>query len=93
MKINLVFNGGLEFLFGNKDKMVHETDTEVTLRDLIIVLKKQVEKPNLFVGEGNTVRPGILVLINDVDYELLDGVDYKLQDKDEIIFISTLHGG
>lgn len=38
-------------------------------------------------------RPGILVLINDTDWELEGEGDYKLQDKDEIVFISTLHGG
>lgn len=39
------------------------------------------------------VRPGILVLINDVDWELLDRDKTKLEDKDTVCFISTLHGG
>lgn len=38
-------------------------------------------------------RPGILVLINDADWELESELDYVLQDRDEIVFISTLHGG
>jgi len=38
-------------------------------------------------------RPGILVLINDTDWELEGEGDYILQDDDEIVFISTLHGG
>ncbi len=38
-------------------------------------------------------RPGILVLINNVDWELCDELEYQLEDKDEIVFISTLHGG
>ena len=38
-------------------------------------------------------RPGILILINSVDWELEDEIEYKLQEKDEIVFISTLHGG
>ncbi|EDL08424.1 RIKEN cDNA 2900073H19, isoform CRA_b [Mus musculus] len=38
-------------------------------------------------------RPGILVLINDADWELLGELDYQLQDQDSILFISTLHGG
>ena len=38
-------------------------------------------------------RPGILVLINDTDYELLNELEYEIQDKDFIVFISTLHGG
>lgn len=38
-------------------------------------------------------RPGILILINDADWELEGELDYAIQDKDEIVMISTLHGG
>jgi ubiquitin related modifier 1 len=38
-------------------------------------------------------RPGILVLVNDTDWELGEGLDYILQARDCILFISTLHGG
>ncbi|XP_025915500.1 ubiquitin-related modifier 1 [Apteryx rowi] len=42
--------------------------------------------------QGDSVRPGILVLINDADWELMGELDYKLQDQDNVLFISTLHG-
>lgn len=38
-------------------------------------------------------RPGILVLINDADWELEGENEYILKDGDEIVLISTLHGG
>ena len=38
-------------------------------------------------------RPGILVLINDCDWELEDQLHYRLKDGDNLAFISTLHGG
>ena len=38
-------------------------------------------------------RPGILVLINDVEWELEGGISYNVQDGDRLVFISTLHGG
>ncbi|RUS15249.1 hypothetical protein BC937DRAFT_92704 [Endogone sp. FLAS-F59071] len=47
----------------------------------------------IFFYEARPRRPGILVLINDADWELCDGPDYQLQDGDSIVFISTLHGG
>ncbi|KAJ2922941.1 hypothetical protein H1R20_g14199, partial [Candolleomyces eurysporus] len=50
------------------------------------------ERAELFVENG-TVRPGILVLINDTDWELEGEGDYVIKDGDEIVFISTLHGG
>lgn len=38
-------------------------------------------------------RPGILVLINDADWELEGEGSYELKDNDNIVFVSTLHGG
>nr|POF13942.1 ubiquitin-related modifier 1 [Quercus suber] len=38
-------------------------------------------------------RPGILVLINDADWELEGEETYELQERDEVVFVSTLHGG
>lgn len=38
-------------------------------------------------------RPGILVLINDADWEIYDKELSELSDGDNISFISTLHGG
>jgi len=50
------------------------------------------ERPELFMS-GDTVQPGILVLINDSDWELCGELDYELQEGDNLTFISTLHGG
>ena len=37
-------------------------------------------------------RPGILVLIDDSDWELLDGPLTVLEHNSKVVFISTLHG-
>lgn len=44
-------------------------------------------------GQEATVRPGILVLINDADWELEGGADARVREGDEVVFVSTLHGG
>ncbi|KAK1334088.1 hypothetical protein QTO34_005088 [Cnephaeus nilssonii] len=64
------------------------------IRNLLVWIKKNLlkERPELFI-QGDSVRPGILVLINDADWELLGELDYQLQDQDSVLFISTLHGG
>lgn len=41
----------------------------------------------------NIRRPGILVLINDADWELEGEEEYILQERDNVLFVSTLHGG
>lgn len=38
-------------------------------------------------------RPGILVLINDADWELEGEEEYELNSGDNVLFVSTLHGG
>mmetsp|Transcript_14807 Transcript_14807/g.13011 ORF Transcript_14807/g.13011 Transcript_14807/m.13011 type:complete len:111 (-) Transcript_14807:30-362(-) len=55
--------------------------------------KTSDEKDDTEENKMNTVRAGIIVMINDTDWELCDTIDYKIQDKDHISFISTLHGG
>jgi ubiquitin related modifier 1 len=59
-----------------------------------------VEKPEFFLNKDNQVyfinylsRPGILVLINDSDWEIYDKENTVLSNNDSISFISTLHGG
>lgn len=49
-------------------------------------------RTNLLIDKG-TVRPGILVLVNDIDWELLGGLNANISDGDNVTFISTLHGG
>jgi ubiquitin related modifier 1 len=64
------------------------------MKDLIEELRAKhlKDKEEMFIQAG-TVRPGIIVLINDTDWELEDTVSYSLQPNDKIAFISTLHGG
>jgi ubiquitin related modifier 1 len=50
------------------------------------------ERLELFM-QGGSVRPGILILVNDTDWELLGELEYEIQENDCISFISTLHGG
>lgn len=38
-------------------------------------------------------RSGILVLVNDADWELEGEDQYELKRNDNILFVSTLHGG
>ncbi|KAJ3087639.1 Ubiquitin- modifier 1 [Quaeritorhiza haematococci] len=100
LKIHLEFSGGMELLFNNvKSTTVDIPETqlkegEATLGNLIFWVRDNLlkERPELFV-QGETVRPGILVLINDADWELEGETSYVLKSGDSIVFISTLHGG
>lgn len=66
----------------------------VTLGDLIQWVRLNLirERHDMFV-QGKSVRPGVLVLVNDVDWELEDTLNYRVSEGDNFAFISTLHGG
>ena len=95
--ITVEFSGGAELLF---DSIKHhqvslpDTDKAWTIKSLLVWMKDNMvrERPELFI-QGDSVRPGILVLVNDADWELMGELDYEIEDKDRIVFISTLHGG
>ena len=96
LKLNIEFSGGAELLFDKVKTHAVELsgDNEWNMRQLIKWIKDNMlkERPELFV-QGDTVRPGILVLVNDADWELCGELDYVLENKDVVTFISTLHGG
>lgn len=95
------FTGGLELLFSNQrkhhialpsnDEKGQSANLAFLVRFLCDTLMADRRK-EMFVKEG-TVRPGILVLINDADWELEGEDRYELKRDDNILFVSTLHGG
>ena len=97
LSIVVEFSGGAELLFGNVKKLplnLNNASTEWNIKKLIAYLRDNhlKERPELFTS-GDSVRPGILVLINDTDWELLGDMEYRIEPNDNILFISTLHGG
>ncbi|EMR10434.1 hypothetical protein PNEG_01150 [Pneumocystis murina B123] len=103
LDITVRFSGGLQTLFGNQnthhvqlllsDPVLEGSPPNIAY--LIHFLSQNLmndTRKDLFIKD-DTVRPGILVLINNEDWELNNEKYYILQPKDEITFISTLHGG
>ncbi|KAG7195358.1 Ubiquitin- modifier 1 [Scheffersomyces spartinae] len=99
ISLKVEFLGGLDVISKkvreHKVKIPFE-EGEATMKEAIewicqniIAEEKDIE---VFI-EDETVRPGILVLINDTDWELEDKEDYVLQNGDVLTFTSTLHGG
>ncbi|KAM7206497.1 ubiquitin-related modifier 1 [Naviculisporaceae sp. PSN 640] len=99
--ITVDFSGGLEMLFSNQKRhslnipATDASDKPVTIAFLIDHLTNNLmtdPRSELFVLDKH-IRPGILVLINDADWELEGEESYEIQPKDNILFVSTLHGG
>ena len=65
---------------GQKSIIVDLPETSaLSMEQLIANLKKNhlKEKEEMFV-QGNSVRPGIIVLVNDTDWELMETTNYIL---------------
>lgn len=97
-KITIALSGGCELLFNKEASLTLASVVPIgtSVSQLITLLKTNYvqERPELFVdATGANVRPGILVLVNGCDVEVMGGVDHVLEDGDEVEFISTLHGG
>ncbi|KAJ1950398.1 Ubiquitin- modifier 1 [Linderina macrospora] len=100
INVKVEFTGGLELIMKDKAKQATVTlpaltDGEpTTIRQVILYVRDNLvaDKPQLF-STDDTVRPGVLVMINDSDWEVEGDIAYQVQDKDEVIFISTMHGG
>lgn len=95
--VKLEFLGGLDVIFGSeryhKVTIPGESNTIKDLLDYIVAnMIKNPKDVEVFI-ENDTVRPGILTLINDTDWELEGELEYELEDGDVIAFTSTLHGG
>ncbi|EEF50446.1 ubiquitin-related modifier 1 homolog 2 [Ricinus communis] len=99
MQLTLEFGGGLELLCDSVK--IHNINVDpkngadkLTMKDLLAWVRNNLikERPEMFM-KGDSVRPGVLVLVNDCDWELSGQLDTTLEEKDVVVFISTLHGG
>ena len=100
MKIRLEFGGGLDVLAGDI-KVQHVVlppregdDAQWRMKDLLTWIRDNIIliTPELFMRD-TSLRPGILALINDVDWEICGESEAILADGDDVVFVSTLHGG
>lgn len=75
-----------------RDNLLKEREELFIENGTVYVIHSSQSEPVLISCSARR-RPGILVLVNDTDWELEGEGDYVLQEGDEIVFISTLHGG
>jgi ubiquitin related modifier 1 len=99
VRVTVEFTGGMDLLFGGVkeadiDVVPSAPDKPATVVDVMVYCRDRLltERPELFM-KGGSVRPGVLVLINDADWELHGTTRAEVEDGDRVVFISTLHGG
>jgi molybdopterin synthase sulfur carrier subunit len=95
MALTVKFIGALRHVTG-KPQLNIEYTGKCAVKDLI--LKIVQETPQLKTSLINqqpdgTMKTNALILVNDREISVLNGLDTKLDDGDEIVFVPVIHGG
>ncbi len=93
MPLTLKFIGALRQISG-KTQLTVSFQEGISLKDLLT--KISPEMPQLdktFSDQPNDSRSNALILINGREISVLNGLETKLNDGDEIVFIPVVHGG
>jgi len=95
MAINVTFVGSLRHIAG-KSKMVIIWSDNFSIKHLIqkILLDLPDMKTSLINPQTDSIlKPNVLMLINDREISVLNGIDTLINDGDEVVFIPVAHGG
>jgi molybdopterin converting factor small subunit len=98
MAVNVKFIGALSHIAGKYRTVTigNGSPANFAVKDLIqkIIIDIPEIKTNIITQQaGNVVKTNILILVNDREISVLNGVDTLLVNGDEIAFISVVHGG
>jgi sulfur-carrier protein len=94
MPLTLKFIGATRQISGKNQLSMNFQDGD-TLKNLINTLGKDMPGLPKIFGEqhaGNS-NSNSLVLVNGREISVLNGLETKLKDGDEIVFIPVVHGG
>jgi molybdopterin synthase sulfur carrier subunit len=94
MAITLKFIGALRHVSGN-EKIALDCKAGASLMDLVNAVTK--EKPalrrSLLDEQLEEPKPNALILVNGKEISVLNGLETKLKDGDEVVFVPVVHGG
>ena len=93
MPLTLKFIGALRQISG-KTQLTVNFQEEMSLKDLITKISQEMPQlEKTFSDQLNDSRSNALMLINGREISVLNGLETKLNDGDEIVFIPVVHGG
>ena len=93
MPLTLKFIGAMRQISGKTQLTVNFQEGN-TLKDLIARLAADIPQIQKIFGEQQLGgQLSSLVLVNGREISVLDGLETKISDGDEIVFIPVVHGG
>lgn len=94
MAITLKFIGALRHASGN-EKMALDWKAGASLMDLVNAVTKEMPalRRSLLDEQLEEPKPNALILVNGKEISVLNGLETKLKDGDEVVFVPVVHGG
>jgi len=94
MTITLRFLGALRHASGN-EKFTLECEDGASILDLVESLTLQAPslRRNLLDEQLEEPKPNALILVNGREISVLNGLETKVKDGDELVFVPVVHGG
>jgi MoaD family protein len=94
MPLKLKFIGALRQISG-KTQVTVNYQSGMSLKDLVAKISQEMPQlQKIFCDtQFNDSRSNALVLINGREVSVLNGLETKLDEGDEIVFVPVVHGG
>ena len=94
MAITVKFIGALRHVSG-AEELAFDCNNYVSVRELVSEIIEELPefKRSLIDQQLEDPRPNVLVLVNGREISVLNGLETKLKDNDEIVIIPVVHGG
>jgi molybdopterin synthase sulfur carrier subunit len=94
MPLTVKFIGALRQISGKNQLAVTYHEGWI-LKDLIVHLSREMPMLEKTLSDQplSDAQSNALVLVNGRELSVLDGLDTKLMDGDEIVFVPVVHGG
>ena len=94
MLLTMKFIGALRQISGKKQLSVNFQEG-MSLKSLVAEMSQEMPQLQKIFSDQqlNDSRSNALVLVNGREISVLNGLETKLNDGDEIVFIPVVHGG
>ncbi|MGA2523068.1 MAG: MoaD/ThiS family protein [Candidatus Bathyarchaeia archaeon] len=94
MVLTIKFIGAMRHLTG-KTQLTLNYEKEVSLRELLAIISQETPALGKSFGDQQTTNSNsnALILVNGREISVLNGLETKLYDGDEIVFVPVVHGG
>ena len=94
MVITVKFIGALRH-FSGKTQLTVNFQGGMTIRELIVKISQESPKLERSLGDQQSgdSTSNALILVNGREISVLNGLETRLKDGDEIVFVPVVHGG